>query len=41
MYVHINIFLDTWIENTIIIIIFYSMCQISMEFNHYEKTKQK
>ncbi|XP_025409063.1 protein-cysteine N-palmitoyltransferase Rasp [Sipha flava] len=33
--------LNTWIENTIIIIIFYSMCQISMEFNHYKKTKQQ
>jgi hypothetical protein len=41
MYVRIKIFLDTWIENTIIIIIFYSMCQISMEFNHYKKTKQQ
>ncbi|VVC35438.1 Membrane bound O-acyl transferase, MBOAT [Cinara cedri] len=33
--------LNTWMQNIIIIIIFYSMCQISMEFNHYQKTKKK
>ncbi|XP_060844324.1 protein-cysteine N-palmitoyltransferase Rasp isoform X2 [Rhopalosiphum padi] len=33
--------LNTWIENIIIIIIFYSMCQISIEFNHYKKSKQQ
>ncbi|XP_022181693.1 protein-cysteine N-palmitoyltransferase Rasp [Myzus persicae] len=33
--------LNTWIENIIIIIIFYSMCQISIEFNHYKKSKKQ
>ncbi|XP_050544503.1 protein-cysteine N-palmitoyltransferase Rasp isoform X2 [Daktulosphaira vitifoliae] len=31
---------NTWIQNSIIIIIFYCMCNISMEFEDYRKAKQ-